>query len=126
MIQSRPPMDRRFSREDTQEDFEAFQNQFVQTTDLEGVTDKMRFGEMKFWTKGTALLIVSSYDRVKDPTEALQSAMAHLRREYARKIFTAKQMLEDLLSGPKINREDSNAIRVFIVKLQNAYLKAIM
>ena len=88
MIQGRPPKENRFSGDDSQ-DFESFMTQFEQVTTLDGVTAQMTFWELKYWTTGTAKIAVTQYDNEKDPSEALQKAKAHLRREYGQKVVTA-------------------------------------
>ena len=124
LISSRPPKDKRFSGDDGR-DFESFMNQYNLAMKVEGVTDQMRFTELQHWVTGTASLIVCIYENEVDPSVALKKAKKHLKIEFGRKVFTARQMLEDLLAGPKINRDDSAAIRVFIIKLKNVYLKAV-
>ena len=124
LISARPPKDKRFSGEDGR-DFESFMNQYTLAMKVDGVTDQMRFTELQHWVTGTASLIVCTYENEVDPSVALKKAKKHLKIEFGRKVFTAQQMLEDLLAGPKINRDDSVAIRVFIIKLKNVYLKAV-
>lgn len=124
LIQGRPPLEKRFSGEDSI-DLESTLNQFELATASEGVTDQMRFLELKHWTCGTAGLIVSAYDSERDPSEALRKAKRHLKAEFGRKVYTARQMLENLLIGGKLERSDSASIRVLIIKLEQVYLRAV-
>ena len=65
--------------------------------------------------------MVCQYDCEADPAEALSKAKLHLKKEFGRKIFTARQMLEELLSGPQLTFKDSDGIQEFIVKLERTY-----
>ena len=124
VIQGRPPREKRFSGEDSI-DLESTLNQFELATASEGVTDQMRYLELKHWVSGTAGLIVSAYDNERDPSEALRKAKRHLKAEFGRKVYTARQMLENLLIGGKLERSDSASIRVLIIKLEQVYLRAV-
>ena len=81
MIQGRPTKDKRFSGQKSQ-DYESFINQFELTTNLEGITDMMKYLELKHWTSGTAYLVVCQYDCEADPAEALSKAKLHLKKEF--------------------------------------------
>ena len=124
VVQSRPPAQKRFSGGNAQ-DFETFVNQFNKATKVEGVTDQMRFLELKHWVSGPASLVVTQYENEQNSTEALAKAIAHLKREFGRKLFTARQMLDELLAGPKLNENDNDAIQVFILKLSQVHKRAV-
>ena len=124
VVQSRPPAQKRFSGGNAQ-DFETFVNQFNKSTKVEGVTDQMRFLELKHWVNGPASLVVAQYENEPNSTEALAKAIAHLKREFGRKLFTARQMLDELLAGPKLNENDNDAIQVFILKLSQVHKRAV-
>ena len=124
MIQSQPPKENRFTGDDSQ-DFESFMTQFELATTLDGVTDQMIFGELKFWVAGNAKIAVTQYDNEKDHSEALRKAKAHLRREYGQRVLTARQMLDSLLTGGKLDQKDTEGICGLIVKLEQVHQRAI-
>ena len=124
ITQSRPPAQKRFSG-GTAQDFEAFITQFEKAMKVDGVTDHMRFLELKHWVTGSASLVVTQYENEQDSTEALKRAKDHLRREFGRKLFTARQMLDELLSGPKLNEKDNESVQAFLLKLSQVHKRAI-
>ena len=124
MMQGRPPKDRRFSGTDSR-DFETFWTQFETITNLEGITDQMRVYELPYWTTGLAAMVVSQYEGEKDCTVALKKIKTHLRKEFGQRHFTARQMLDENLSGPKLLQNDVTGIQAFILKLEQTYRRAV-
>ena len=124
MVQGRPPKDKRFTGA-TGSDFDSFWNQFQTVTSLEGITDQMRFLELKHWVAGTAAVVLSQYENETDFTEALRRVKGHLKLEFGRKLTTAKHMLEELLSGPQLKVTDVHAVQAFILKLECVYKRAV-
>ena len=124
MVQGRPPKEKKFSGSGNP-DFETFWNQFQTVTKLEGITDHMRFLELKHWVSGMAGIVVSQYENESDHTEALKKVKLHLQKEFGRKLSTARQLLDDLLSGPKLNPTDATGIQSFILKLECVYKRAV-
>ena len=124
MIQGRPPKENRFTGDDSQ-DFESFMTQFEAVTSLDGVTDQMIFSELKFWVHGNAKIAVTQYDNEKDPSEALRKAKAHLRREFGQRVLTARQMLDGLLTGGKLDQKDTESIRGLVLKLEQVHRRAV-
>ena len=124
MVQGRPRPEKRFSGGNAQ-DLESFMTQFEKVTNLEGVTDQMKFSELQHWTSGPASLVVSQYENEQDSTEALTKAKAHLKKEFGRKLATARQMLEQLLVGPKYKESDTAGIQIFILKLNQVHKRAM-
>ena len=90
-IQGRPPKDRRFSGQNKNQDFEAFVTQFEKATDLDGITDQIRYMELKHWVSGPAAIIVSQYESEKDSSLALKMAMERLAALFGRKLLSARQ-----------------------------------
>ena len=124
MVQGRPRPEKRFAGGNAQ-DLESFLTQFEKVTNLEGVTDQMRFSELQHWVSGPASLVVSQYENEQDSTEALTKAKAHLKKEFGRKLVTARQMLDQLLTGPKYKESDTAGIQVFILKLNQVHKRAL-
>ena len=124
MVQGRPIAQKRFAGGNAQ-DLESFMTQFEKVTDREGVTDDMKFIELKHWTTGSASIVVSQYENEKDSTEALTKAKAHLKKEFGRKLVTARQMLDELLTGPEFKKQDSSAIQVFLLRLSQVHKRAM-
>ena len=107
------------------QDCESFLNQFNKVVNIDGVTDDMKFRELQHWVVGTAATVVSQYENDPDSTQALAAALAHLEREYGRKAYTAKQMLQNLLTGPKFNESDHDSIQTFLIKLEKTHKIAV-
>ena len=124
MVQNRPLAQKRFAGGSAQ-DLESFMTQFNKATNQEGVTDEMKFQELKFWTTGAAGLVVAQYETEEDSTEALTKVKAHLYQEFGRKLVTAGQMLDNLLTGEKFKESDTDNIQVFLLKLSQTHKRAI-
>ena len=120
----RPPKDKRFSGDDLRADFESYLNNFEKCLDVTGVTPLIKFLECQHWFVGTASLVVATYQNVKDPVEAWNFTIGHLKREFGRKKLTAKQLLDSLLAGPALNVNDIVVVRNFIVKLGQTHRRA--
>ena len=125
MVQSRPTKENRFTGDNVYQDYESFENNFDTATDHEGITDQMRYLELKQWVAGPAEVIVLQYQNEKDFSVALQKAKNHLKREFAGKISTARQMLDELLSGPKLQEKDVKTIQMFILRLGQVHQRAV-
>ena len=67
MVQGRPHTQKRFAGGSAQ-DFESFLTQFEKVTNLEGVTDQMKFSELTHWVTGSASLVVSQSENEQDST----------------------------------------------------------
>ena len=124
MVQGRPPAQKRFAG-GSADDLETFLNQFEKNSERLGVTDDMRFSELKFWTTGAAALVVSQYENLRDSTEALSKVKEHLREEFGSKLITARQMLDNLLVGDKFKESETENIQVFLLKLSQIHQRAI-
>ena len=92
--------------------------------DQEGVTDQMKYLELKQWVKDAASLVVSRFDSEKDSSRALKGALKALRENFGVELLTAKQMLEKHLAGPKLQKTDTEAVKSFIIGLENIYARA--
>ena len=119
IIQRRPAKNERFSGK--AQDHESFITQFEAVTDVDGVSDLMKLAELKHWTVGAANLAVGQFDTEKDPSKALKSAKVHLKKLFGRKLTTAKEMMDEVLSGPKLQENDFESIDVLILKMENIY-----
>ena len=119
IIQRRPAKSDRFAGK--AQDFEAFFTQFEAVTDVDGVNDQIKYAELKHWTVGAANLAVGQFDTEKDSSKALKGAKAHLRKLFGRKLTTAKEMMDEVLSGAKLHENDFEAIDILILKIENTY-----
>ena len=122
MIAGRPPKNAKFSGKSTQ-DFESHMATFDRVTNLEGITDEMRCLELRHWLEGSPLIILTQYDKIKEGNIAYQKIRNHLERVYGRKVFTAREMLDDLLQGSKL--KDPIAIEEFILQMEKTYVDAV-
>ena len=76
------------------------------------------------WVKGMASKVVKQQNGVKDPSEALSEAKKMLKREFGRRMKTARQMLNKLLIGPKLTSNDTAGIQSFIIELEGIFKTA--
>ena len=122
---ARPTSDKLFSGDNTNVDFETFMARFERMTAIEGVDDRMRLVELPHYVTGTAAVIVSSYEDIADASAALKQIKAHLKRDFGRRVYTARQLLEQLLKGPVLSKDKPSEIRAFLIKLEQAYRRGI-
>ena len=122
MIAGRPPKNAKFSGKSTQ-DFESHMATFDRVTNLEGITDEMRCLELRHWLEGSPLIILTQYDKIKEGDIAYQKIRNHLEKVYGRKVFTAREMLDDLLQGSRL--KDPIAIEEFILQMEKTYVDAV-
>ena len=95
MIQSRPPIEDRFSGKKN-EDLDSMIASFDSATQAVGITDQMRRLEFKHYCTGNALLVVNQYSNEADATAALRKIRDHLRRQFGRTQSSAHELLDDL------------------------------
>ena len=81
--------------------------------------------EIRHWFEGPAKVVVDQYCNESDPIQALKDMKAHLRSEFGRRNHSAKQMLDEILSGPQIDVKNANALQTFIFELQSVHKRAI-
>ena len=120
LVQRRPKV--KFSGENKKLDFESYLHKFETTTAVPGCTDAMRLAEMPNWFTGNAGLIIDRFVSESDATKGLSLALKALKKEFGRKTATAKQMLQDLLSGDRIPEKDFSSLKTFALRLKKAPL----
>ena len=104
---------------------ETFLKQFERASNHEGITDTMKYQEMKHWVAGSAALIYHQYESETDPSQALKKTIAHLEKEFGRQRHTAREMLDELLRGPPLKESDTSQTQAFILKLEQVYKRAL-
>ena len=124
MIQSRPPEEHKFSGK-KHEDLESMLAAFDHATQSDGITDEMKFLELRHYCAGNASLVVDHYRNERNPTTALRKVREDLYRQFGRTLSTAREMLDELLSGEKIDHNDPYKTTEFILQLQNCYQRAV-
>ena len=122
MIAGRPGNKMKFSGKPHQ-DFESIMATFDRVANQPGITDEMRCLELRHWLEGSPLIILTQYDKINDGSIAYQKIRSHLDRTYGRKVFTAREMLEELLSGAKL--KDPVEIEEFILRMEKTYVDAV-
>ena len=125
LIASRPPAEKRFSGDNKGVDFESHMNQFNLTTQREGVSDLLRFLELRHWFCGAALTVCSLYESEADPSVALAKAKSHLKREFGRQNVSAQKMLNDILAGKPVQPRNSQQLQEFVLSLEKTYRRAV-
>ena len=122
MIAGRPPKNAKFSGKSTQ-DFESTMATFDRVTNLEGITDEMRCLELRHWLEGSPLIILTQYDKIKEGDIAYLKIRNHLEKVYGRKVFTAREMLDEILQGVRL--KEPLAIEEFILQMEKTYVDAV-
>ena len=125
MSQNRPRKDKIFSGNDNSIDFESYLMDFDKVTNVEGATPEMISLELRHWFVGPAGIIVQKYSNEKDPKVSIDKTKRHLRREYGRRNYSARQMLDELLTGPPLNAKDHVVVQTFVSKLENVHQRAL-
>ena len=118
MTQNRPRKDKIFSGTDNSIDFESYMMDFDKVTNIEGATPEMISLELRHWFVGPAGIIVQKYSNEKDPMVTINKTKQHLKKEYGRRNYSARQMLDELLAGPPLNAKDHVAVQTFLCKLE--------
>ena len=124
LTSQRPSQERRYSGEDNAVDFEATLQLFELVTNIDGVTDRMRFLEIRHYFKGAAAKVVGLYESEKDPVKGLKRIKKHLKREFGSRHDSAKKMMEDVLNGKQISTKDNKDLYSLILALEGVYRKA--
>ena len=123
LMQRRPKV--KFSGENKKMDFESFIHRFETMTAVPGSTDVMRLAELSHWFTGNAALICDRFVSELDATKGLALALKALRKEFGRRVLTAKQMLQEILAGDRLSEKDFTGLKTFALKLEKAYQIAI-
>ena len=121
LVARRPAADKRFSGDKPNEDYEAFIRRFERNVKLDGVDHEMILLEVTHYVTGTAEVIAASYDDVVDAADALRQIKKHWRREFGRRIHSARQLLDTHLKGGPIKPENASEIRKFICNIEAVY-----
>ena len=124
MIQSRPPKEHRFGGKKN-EDLDSMLAAFDSATNAVGITDQMKRLEYRHYCQGNAWLVVEGYSSEVCPSVALVKIREHLRMQFGRTQSTAREMLDDLLSGAKIDHKNPESTVQFLLKLNNCYKRAV-
>ena len=123
LYQRRPKY--KYTGDNRKYDFESHMRQYEILTKVVGATDAMRLVELPHWFGGTAALIVDRFLADSDTKEALSNAIAALKREFGRKKRTAKEMLQELISGEKFTEKEFSQIKNFIIQLERIHKVAV-
>jgi hypothetical protein len=124
LMQRRPA--KKFTGTDGQRmDFEQHLRKFEAAMEQIGGTPQMKLMELGHWFGGVASILVDRYFLRKDAEVALMEAIEALKKEFGKKKESAEEMLEELLSGEKIDQRDIQGFLSFVLRLENAYLLAI-
>ena len=122
---ARPSTDKLFSGDSSEVDYETFIARFDRMTNIEGVDDRMRLVELPHYVSGTAAIIVSSYEDISDASQALTQIKTHLKRDFGRRVYSARQLLEQVLKGGALTTDKPGEIRTFLIKLEQAHRRGI-
>ena len=106
-------------------DFESVLHRFQLVTAQAGVHPLQKLTEAKHYFVGAAGDIVELYLGDGVPEVALAEMLEHLKDEYAYQARSAQQMLNEQLSGPQINKNDTQGLRKWRIALQGTYKKAL-
>ena len=125
LMSCRPPPDKRYSGIDKTEDLESHLNQLELVTSRGQVPDLMKYLELRHWFTGPALNVCKLYESEIDPALAYKKAKAHLLRDYGARNNSAQKMLDEILKGSQVPRNDTTALQNLIISLEKTYRKAV-
>ena len=119
----------RYKKEDTfngdnDVDFESTLNRYQWITSQHGVDKTQAFMELSHYFTGSAGTIVALYENEKDPAKGIADAVSHLKREYGWRNISSQSMLDKVLRGGKLDKNDTKAIQKLRLSLEKIYKKA--
>ena len=109
----------RYTKEDTLDvDFESTLNRYEWITSQHGVDKTQAFIELSHYFTGSAGTIVALYENEKDPAKGIKDAVSHLKREYGWRNISSQSMLDKVLRGGKLDKNDTKAIQKLRLSLE--------
>ena len=120
---NRLPVDQRFNGLHNV-DFESTLLRFKRVTKESKVGPQEMCYELKHYFSGDAAKICELYEGEGDPEENLDKAIKHLKREYGYASRSAQAIVDRLLSGNPIDRDDSASFKKFRINLEGEVTKA--
>ena len=105
------PADRFTEDEDKDEmDLDSTINRYNLVVNQPGITDDLKKLELKHYFAGQAGKIVNLYVNLENPKEAISKTLKHLRKEFSRADESATKMLDEVLKGKPIDKEDAEGL----------------
>ena len=119
------PADRFTGDEDKDEmDLDSTINRYNLVVNQPGVTDDLKKLELKHYFAGQAGKIVNLYVNIENPQEAINKTLKHLRKEFSRVDESATKMLDKVLKGKPIDKEDAEGLTKLRIDLATHYQRA--
>ena len=123
LINNRLPLDQRFSGDDSV-DFESTLLRFQTITEQSGINDREAIYELKHYFVKDAAIICELYEGKGDPKIMLQKAISHLKREYGYQARSVQGMIDKVLTGGPIDRNNPGEFKELRIKLTAIHGKA--
>ena len=120
---NRLPDDQRFDGNHNV-DFENCLTRFERTTTMSKAKAPECLYELKHYFSKDAAKICELYERGGDPEQNLKDAISHLKKEYGYQARSAQAILERLLAGGPIPKNDSKEFKKFRINLEGEVTKA--
>ena len=117
--------DHKFDGVDKAIDFDDHMRQFESVVDIDDLAPKDKLKEFKFWFAKLAYGRVSPYLRREDAEAAFGEATERLKKEYAKKVRNAEDMLSGVLKGEAIKKHEYEKAQEFILKVEEVYTMAV-
>jgi hypothetical protein len=108
--------------ESEKSDFEKHMKQFKSAMEQTGASTQMKLQELEYWFRDLALVVVERFVLRNDYEQAYCEAITALRCQFENRKETAEEMLEELLSGEKVDNRNSNIFLSFVLRLENALI----
>ena len=119
------PADRFTGDEDKDEmDLDSTINRYNLVVNQPGVTNDLKKLELKHYFAGQAGKIVNLYVNIENPQEAINKTLKHLRKEFSRVHESATKMLDKVLKGKPIDKDDADGLTKLRIDLATHYQRA--
>ena len=105
-------------------DFEDHVRQFRKAVDVPGLPASYKLAELTEWFDGLARMQIRRFLRRDDHQVALEEALEKLELEHGARMTSAEEMLEDLMTGGKLEYSDAIGLSQLVSGIEEKYALA--
>ena len=105
-------------------DFEDHVRQFRKAVDVPGLPASYKLAELTEWFDGLARMQIRRFLRRDDHQVALEEALEKLELEHGARMTSAEEMLEDLLTGGKLEYSDAIGLSQLVSGIEEKFALA--
>ena len=114
----------KFTGADRSIDFEDHVRQFRKAVDVPGLPASYKLAELTEWFDGLARMQIRRFLRRDDHQVALEEALEKLQLEHGARMTSAEEMLEDLLTGGKLEYSDAIGLSQLVSGIEEKFALA--